>query len=69
MLPPSRPPHRGRSQHNGQVHNATESACFDILKRCQSGFGNVGIASVAVAPVAAALVAAECIPQCFAVAH
>lgn len=59
------------------VHGATESAYFGSLRRCQSGFGNVGIASAAVAPVAAVLAAlavfaaaaAGCIPQCFAVGH
>lgn len=58
------------------VHSATESAYFGSLKHCQSGFGNVGIASVADAPVAAVLAAlvvfaaaAGCIPQCLAAGH
>lgn len=58
------------------ARGATESAYFGSLKRCQSGFGNVGIAFVAVAPVAVVLVAlavfgaaAGCIPQCFAAGH
>lgn len=72
--------HRGRSQRSVAVHSATESTYFGSLKRCQPGFGNVGIAFVAVGPVVAAAViaalavfaaavAAGCIPQCFAVGH
>lgn len=76
VLPPTRPRHSGRSQRSNEVHSATESAYFGSLKRCQSGFGNVGIAFAAVAAVAAALgavavfvAAAECIPQCLAAGH
>lgn len=73
-------PQRAVSIRRGNTHSATESAYFESLKQCLSGFGNVGIAFVAVAAVAVAVAvvlaavavfaaAAGCIPQCFAVGH
>lgn len=76
MLPPTRRRLEGRTQRTNTAHSTTESAYFESLKHCQSGFGNVGTAFVAAAPVAAVLVALAvfvaavgCIPQCFAAGH
>lgn len=58
-----------------QNRTATESAYFESLKHCKSGFGNVDTVFVAVeaaavvlvAVVAVSVAAAGYIPQCFAV--